>query len=343
MEGKWTCPRCGSEWPVSELSCRSCLAGQSAGAPPAGPAWPPAGALAPPPAYSDQGTWLTIIGLLFFGLAACCVAGMVMVFAVKLPNAGSLFAVYLGGLAVLATLGTGLLRKRRWARAVTMASSWSMAASTTLSVIVMFLSLASTSERDRWILFIACGAMAGFGGVLPAGVALFLASRDARMTCEWHDQEPSWTDRHSVLSMVLIVYVFMNGLGSFSAVIGPPSPFCGVFLPETLARTFMALLALAWLAIGAGLAARREAAWWAALALALCMGVSNVFNAFRVTMEEMYTRAGMTAQQISAMKGFSGNWHALMIVPSVGFVVLILAERYFRRPVAAEGAGPASA
>ncbi len=337
MEGKWTCPRCGSEWPVTDLSCRTCLAGEAAGVPPAGPAWPPAGALAPPPAYSDQGTWLTIIGLIFLGLAAFCLLGMVMVFAVKLPNAGSLFAVYLGGLAVLATLGTGLLRKRRWARAVTMASSWSTAASTTLSVVVMFLSLGSTSERDRWILFLVCGGMAAFGGVLPAAVALLLGSRDARMTCEWHDQEPSWTDKHSVLSMVLIVYVFMSGFGALSAVVGPPAPFCGVFLPDAVARAVMVAFALAWLAIGAGLAARWEAAWWAALALALGLGVSNVFNALRVTMDEMYTRFGMTAQQITAVKGFSGNWHALMIVPSAGLVVLILAERYFRGTAPAEG------
>lgn len=342
MEGRWTCPRCGAEWPVSDLSCRACLAREAPAAPPAGPAWPPPVNPNPPPSYSDQGTWLVLIGVLFLGLAAFCLVGMVLVFTVKLPDPGALFVTYLAGLAVLSSLGIGLLKKRRWARAVTMASSWSTAASSTLSVIVMFLSLSSTGERDRWIVFLVCGALAGFGGVLPAGVGLFLASRDTRMTCEWHDPAPSWTDRHSPLSMVLVVYVFMSALGSVSGVVGPVNPLCGRFLPETLTRAIFAALVLAWLCIGAGLAARREAAWWAALVLALGVGVSNVFNAFRVTMDEMYTRAGMTAQQISAVKGFSGNWHALMIVPSAGFVLLVLAERYFRRPVEAEGSGSAS-
>jgi hypothetical protein len=229
---------------------------------------------------------------------------------------------------------TGLLRKRRWARALTQACGWIAAGSTLMGVAVMIPLAGGSDAAPRFILIIACCAMFGFGVVLPVAVALFLGSRSARMTCERYDPVPRWTDGLPVLTLVLTTFVFWTGLTTLAVVIGPPGPLFGTFLPPIATRGISAAISISWLGLGAGLAARKEAAWWGTLAFSIVVGISNVLNAVRVPMEEIYRRAGMTPVQISQVTSLTGSWPALLIVPSIAFVVLVLAERALRNRAA---------
>jgi hypothetical protein len=292
----------------------------------------------PAPSYTDASTLLMVVGALGLGLAGLILVGTAFIFSMKMPGTRASVGMNAVSIAALAALGIGLIMKRRTARALAEAGAWIAACSSVISIAVMAASLFGGNAKNVLIVVFGGGTLAVFGVALPILVAVFLGGRNARMTCEYFDPVPRWTDGMSRVSVALTLFALWSGCVSASVTLGPPAPFFGTWFPDAALRSIQAVLAVAWIAAGIGLAKRLEAAWWAALALSVVVGVSNTVTALRVPMETMLRRSGLTQEQIDMSKDFMGNWAALLVAPSVALVALVIAERFCRsRPGAPAG------
>jgi hypothetical protein len=261
------------------------------------------------------------LGLIAFGVVQILI-GLACAAIVLYVASGSDVAVRegpAGGAAVASSLtaygvaavyfvavGVGSIRKRRWARALSLVVSamWLVAG------IVTLLLLPALPQRTASLVV---AAIIGLIAV-PLALVLFYRQPSARETCEAADK-PRWTDR---IPLPVLAVVIMLAFGSLALLANLANPVLTLFAMHiTGAPAALTLLALAilcaWLAIQ--IYRLHESAWWTLLLLQVIGCVVAIISLLRPTSVEV---------------GRSPLFVTIVVATWVGyFAYLLFIRRYF--------------
>lgn len=248
-----------------------------------------------------------------------------------------------------AWIGIGTIKKRRWAQALMLSTSWLWLAFGVFGMAQWYFQILpamtglpgvpalgdSGDLAMRIVKAVLTVFMAFLYIVLPVAFVLFFRAPSVRATVEHYDPKPRWTDRcpGPVLSMVLtlaygVVFFLFMLLWDFT-------PFFGVVLQGVPAALVLLVSAglLVW--ITAGFYRLRREAWWGTLGFTAVWTVSSIVTFLRVPIEEIYQRAGFDADQVEALQsmGMGGTSYtlaatALSTVTIVAYLVYLW--KYFR-------------
>jgi hypothetical protein len=319
--------------------------------------------------YYDRSTGLMIFGGLTVMLGVlvalmCVLLLFVAAFASVGPSVGpqvhlaqlipALF-IYAVISIILITLGAGSIFAKRWARALLLVSAWYWLVAGTIGVgfaaCIMPQVLAKTEAAQQAQMHgraLPPGVTASivvfsliFDGfiliVIPAIWAFFYGSRHVKLTCEWRNPEPCWTDACPLPVLGLCLLTVLAGLYMpVMAFTGfAVAPFFGMFVtgvPGTLVYLGLAAVYL----ISGGMMYRLDwRGWWLFFITMLLGGISTLMTYWQHSIVEMYQLMHFPDDQVEQIRqtgifeGHSLVWASLIwLVPVFGFMLYI--RRYFR-------------
>lgn len=328
-------------------------------------------ALPEAPAYGDRGTGLVIFGVLqiILGLLAALMIPFIALgaFMSRLEPGGSMrpgqfisgVATYAFIAAALIGLGIGSVQMKRWARALTLVTSWYWLITgalitvllTAVLPVTMRSALAQAQENapggpssavSTGLMAVMLTLIIIFAAVflvlVPIAFVVFYGRKDVAETVRRRDPIERWTDRSplpvlgaSVVLAIGALYLLLVGITS------PVFPFFGRYLtgiPGSLCFVVMAALD-AYLAIA--LFRLRPSGWWIA-AVTLPMRLLSIGLTYaRADMMQAYSKMGMSDAQLKVLSSnpmFRGHvvlWWSLMSMVLL-FVYLLFLKRYFKTP-----------
>jgi len=280
-------------------------------------------------------------------------------------RAGQFFsgvATYAFIAAALLALGIGSVQMKRWARALTLVTSWYWlimgALVTVLLTAVLPVTMrtvlaqmkqsgpetpspAASTAVMAVILTLMIIFMAFFLVVVPLAFVIFYSRKDVAETCRHRDPVERWTDRTplpvlfaSVVLFTGAVYLLVTGVTT------PLFPFFGRYLTGVAgAACFLAMAALdIYLAIA--LFRLQAAAWWIAICTLAVRLFSMALTYARADMMTAYSKLGMSDAQLQMMNSspmLRGHvllwWSLLSMVFFFGYLLWL--KKYFRRPSSA--------
>jgi hypothetical protein len=338
------------------------------------PAAPP-----PPevPTYTDRGTLLMVFGVfqIILGLLAALMVPLVALsaFMSRLSPGGTMRAgQFFSGVATYAFIAAALLalcigsvQMKRWARALTLVTSWYWlimgALVTVLLTAVLPVTMRTVLAQMKQsgpetpspaastavlavILTLMIIFMAFFLVVVPLAFVIFYNRKDVAETCRQRDPVERWTDRTPLpvlfASIVLFtgaVYLLVTGVTT------PLFPFFGRYLTGVAgAACFLAMAALdIYLAIA--LFRLQAAAWWIAICTLAVRLFSMALTYARADMMTAYSKLGMSDAQLQMMNSspmLRGHvllwWSLLSMVFFFGYLLWL--KKYFKRPSSAPSA-----
>ncbi len=317
---------------------------------------------AAPEGYRDRRVGLIVVGSLeiVFGMLCALLVPLVVLAqmmsaqvgaaATPWPQLLTALATYALLAAALVTLGIGSIRRRRWARALSLILGWSWLLVGLASMAIVALLLPSTASRlpsggpPPLVLLAVVLVLMGCPMVLaPTVLVLFYRSRHVKATCELADPKPSWTDACPL--PVLAASLWM-AFGTATLLVTMASgqaavPLFGAVLvgiPGILAALPLALL---WAYLAWALYDLRPFGWWLTLACFLLLGLSAVVTFQRIDLLELYERMGYSEQQLAIVRGMPlltgpnlAIYIAVLFLATIGYLLWI--RRFFRRPPAPE-------
>jgi hypothetical protein len=308
---------------------------------------------APPQPFRDRSGALVAFGILQIVIGLIC-AMFVLALAAAMeiasrrgigapPNVGPAFVIYGAAAFYFITVGTGSIRTRRWARAMSVAFSaaWlAIGVAVVLSSFVfmqrmlVFVRPSETFEVVAWssvILIIAFIA-------LPLVLFLFYRGDDVRRTCDSYDPTVRWTDR--VPWPVLAVATLMGFMSfiTLTNVGDPVVPFFGMVLTGASAALTMLTLAGLFGFLTVQWVVLKKSAWWTTLLLHVIGGIVAVITLARGDIGAVYAQMNMPREQIQAMQLDTLNrnpalWLVVIVVWAAYLGVLLYTRRYFDTPV----------
>lgn len=290
----------------------------------------------PPPAWRDRSTTVSFIGLGTIGLGVLVAGLAVMMFFMPFPGLAMAGILYMAASAVLLVIGIGLMRVRKWARALMLILCWFWLLSGSMATVLMAVILGSSKIPAVILVGILSATFyAVFLILLPGILIWILRSDDVRLTCEAHDPVVRWTDGRPLAVTGVALYMILFGLYALVLPFGPEAPQFGVYLTGPLKYAVPLALAAAWIASGAGFLRMKPWAWWATLLVTILGGVSALLTAIRIPLDELYRRSGLTEVQIEQAKQFGMKnvmfWGLAGTLVMLG--LLIWLRRHFTRPV----------
>jgi hypothetical protein len=341
---------------------------QTAPIPPAVPA-----PLPEAPGYRDRGTGLVIFGVLqiILGLFAALMVPLAAfgAFMSRLAPGGgmrpaqfiSTVATYAFLSAAFIGLGIGSVQMKRWARALTLVTSWyglitgvlvTILLTAALPVIMRSALAQAQQNAPTPSPAISAGVMAViltliivfaaiFLVLIPIAFVIFYSRGDVAETCRRRDPIPRWTDRTplpvlgaSVVLTTGAIYLLLVGVTT------PIFPFFGRYLtgiPGSLCFIVTAALD-AYLAIA--LFRLQSVGWWIAVLTAPIRLLSMALTYARADMMQAYSKIGMSDAQLKMLSSnpmFRGHvflwWGLMSMVVLLGYLLWL--KRYFRAPVSA--------
>jgi hypothetical protein len=154
-------------------------------------------------------------------------------------------------------VGIGSIRKRRWARAlsVVVSAMW-LAAGVVTMLLLLIIGSAAT----------LISAAIGLAVVVPLVLLLFYSRPAVRATCEAFDA-PRWTDRVPLPVLAVVIVLAFASLALLANLANPSLAFAGQKItgaPAALTLLGLAILC-AWLAVQ--LYRLKESAWWVVVML----------------------------------------------------------------------------
>ena len=340
-------------------------------------------ALADVPAYRDRGTGLMIFGVIqiILGLLAALMVPLItlVAFVSRVAPGGamrpaqfvSFVATYAFIAVVLIGLGVGSMQVKRWARALTLVTSWYWLIGGTLATVLLTAELpvivrgalaqAQKNAPDTPSADMSTGVMAVvltliivvaafFAVLVPIAFVVFYSRKDVAETCRHRDPVERWTDRTplpvlgaSVALFTGAVYMLLTGVTT------PLFPFFGRYLTGIpAAACFVVLAALdGYLAIA--LFRLQSTGWWIAIFAAAVRMVSMVLTFPRADMMQAYSKMGWSDAQLQMLNSnpmFRGHvllwWSLISMLLFFGYLLWL--KRYFKPPAAAPAAAlPAQA
>lgn len=298
-------------------------------------------------AFRDRSLALAVVGglelLAGLGIVALTVIGAVAVMASPEAQAqlgdqpvsqllGSLVANVLVGIA-LGALGGGLLACRRWARAISLVVAWGAVAmgafgALTYAVLgpTLFRSLqdpALDAMPIGLLVGVSIAAMLGIF-VLPGALgAWILGSEDARLTCEWRDRHPRWTDGAPTPVLALTIALAYAAITLVPLAFLYPAFVAGRVLSGAPAAAFYLAMSAVMAALAVGIHRRRTWAWSSALAL-FALGLVNAVMLFRGDALAAFYRAMRAPPQQVEMITKVMSSPALLIVMAAASLAMLL-------------------
>ena len=333
----------------------------------------PAAPVAEPPeapAYRDRGTGLVVFGVLqiILGLLAALMIPLIALgaFMSRLGPGGAMrpgqfissVVTYASLAAAFITLGIGSMQMKRWARALTLVTSWYGLITGVLVTVLMTAALpvamrsalaqaqhnapgpspALSTGIMAVILTIIIIFAAVFLILVPIAFIIFYSRQDVAETCRHRDPVERWTDRTplpvlgaSVVLAIGATYLLLVGATT------PLFPFFGRYLTGIPAAVCFLVTAALDAYIAVTLFRLQSIGWWIAMVTVPIRLLSMALTYARADMMQAYSKIGMSDAQLKVLNSnpmFRGHiflWWGLTSMV-VLFSYLLWLKRYFKTP-----------
>jgi len=329
------------------------------------------------PTYRDRGTGLVIFGVaqIILGLLAALMVPLVALGALMshLSPGGTMrpgqflsgVATYGFMAAALLGLGIGSVQMKRWARALTLVTSWYWLIMGTLVTVLLTAVLpvtmrtvlaqmkqsgpnAPSPEVSTAVMAVMLTVliifMAFFLVAVPIAFVVFYSLKDVAETCRHRDPVERWTDRAPLPVLFASVVLFTGAMYLLvTGITTPLFPFFGRYLTGVAgAACFLAMGALdVYLAIA--LFRLQPSAWWITICTLAIRLFSMALTYARADMMTAYSKMGMSDAQLQMMNSspmLRGHvllwWSLLSMVFFFGYLLWL--KRYFKAPSAISSA-----
>jgi MFS family permease len=264
-------------------------------------------------------------------------------------------ALYAGLGLGIAWLGIGAILTRRWAWKLALSAGWLWVLCITMGVIsygfilpqifsnLMSASLASSPSGG------APGASALGGGeialitailvitlmfYLAPAVALIIVFglKSTRLTCEFRDPKPRWTDAVPVPVLVIWLLYAVTGLAlvAFAPFYLGLLPLPGLPFKPPFTSIIWAVVLAAVVFAARDLAAMRRRGWWLTLALVILGGAGAVGMMSQFNLMEMYRDSHIPEEQLKQMEPMVSGLR-LWKIPAVSTIILTCYVFWLRR------------
>ena len=324
--------------------------------------------------YKDRGTLLVVFGVfqIILGLLAALMVPFVALsaFMSRLAPGGAMrpgqfisaVATYAFAAAALLALGIGSVQMKRWARALTLVTSWYwliMGALITVlvtAVLPVFMrsvlaqmkqtgSDAPSPEMSTGIMAVVLTIMivflAFFLVVVPVAFVVFYGRKDVAETCRRRDPVERWTDRTPLPVLGASVAFFTGAL--YMVLVGlttPMFPFFGRYLTGIPAAACFVLLGALDIYLAIALFRLQSTGWWIAVIAAPVRILSMILTYARADLMQAYSKMGMSDTQVQMLNSnpmFRGHillwWSLISVLLFFGYLVWL--KRYFNPPAPA--------
>jgi hypothetical protein len=328
-------------------------------------------ALPDPPAYRDRKTGLLIFGIIqiILGLLAALMVPFVVLgaFMSRLATGGAMrpgqfvsgVATYALIAAAFLALGMGSVQTKRWARALTLVSSWYWLIIGTLATVVMTavlpvamrgaLAQVQQSSANPPSADITTGVMAVmitlmivfltvFLVLLPIAFVVFYRREDVERTCRHRDPVERWTDRTPLPVLGASLAFFVGALYTLLlAVTSPMLPLVGHYLTGIPAAGCLVLLAVLDLYLAIALFRLRLGGWWIAVIAAPLRMSAAALSYSRAGLMQAYAKMGWSDAQLQMLNSnpifHSRIFLGMGVTVMLGFFgYLLWLKRYFKTP-----------
>lgn len=325
------------------------------------------------PVYRDRGTGLVIFGVfqIILGLLAALMVPLIALgsFMSRFAPGGSMrtgqfisgVATYAFLAAGLVALGIGSVQMKRWARALTLVTSWYwliMGALVTVLITAMLpvamrgaLAQAQQSAPGGPSPGMSTGIIAViltviiifatfFLVLVPIAFVVFYGRKDVADTVCRRDPRERWTDQTplpvlgaSVAFFTGSIYLLLVGLTT------PLFPFFGHYLTGPAAAACFVVWAGLDLYLAIALFRLQAAGWWIAILVAPVRLLSMILTYGKADLMQAYSKVGMSEEQLRALNSnpmFRSHvvlWWSL-IAAVLFFGYLLWLKRYFKIPPA---------
>ncbi len=287
------------------------------------------------PAYTDRGTGLVVFGVIqiIMGLLTALLVPLVLLgaFVGRLAPGGGMrpgqvisgVVSYALAAAALLALGIGSVQMKRWARALTLVTSWYwliMGALITVLItavlpVTMKGALAQMSQSGSnapspemsagfmaVVLTLIIVFMAFFLIAVPIAFVVFYSRNDVAETCRHRDPVARWTDRTPLPVLGFCVALFTGSVYLFLVgVTTPLFPFFGHYLTGIAAVACLLVLAAVDIYVSVALFRLQATGWWIAVVTLAIRLVSMALTYWRADVMEAYSRMGMSDAQLQMM------------------------------------------
>ena len=330
------------------------------------------------PTYTDRRTGLVVFGTfqIIMGLLSALMIPLMVLGAFMsrmAPGAAmrplqyvATIVSYVALAATFITFGIGSVLTKRWARALTLVTSWYWLILGSLITVlftailpVTFRSAMQQAERTSGaaspefttgfmaiFLTIIIVLAAFFLIIVPLVYVIFYGRNDVGETCRRRDPIERWTDRSPLPVLGAVVLNFVGALFSLmTAVTTPLFPFFGRYLTGLPGGAcFLAIGALD-MYLAFALFRRQRSAWWIAILTVPVRILSMILTYGRADLFQAYSKIGVSDQQLQMMSAnpiFRGHvilWWSLISM-FIYFGYLLWLKRYFREPELPESTLP---
>lgn len=330
------------------------------------------------PAYRDRGTGLVIFGVLqiILGLLAALTIPLVALgaFMTRVSPGGGMrpgqfissVATYASLAAALIILGIGSMQMKRWARALTLVTSWYGLITGTLVTVMMTAALpvamrsalaqaqqnspSPSPALSTGVMAVVLTLIIVFAAVflvlLPIAFVVFYSRQDVAETCRRRDPVERWTDRTplpvlgaSVVLAIGATYLLLVGATT------PLFPFFGRYLTGIPGSVCFLVTAILDAYIAVALFRLQSVGWWLAVVTVPIRLLSMVLTYARADVMQAYSKIGMSDAQLKILNSnpmFRGQiflwWGLTSMVLLLGYLLWI--KRYFKTPASADTLQP---
>jgi hypothetical protein len=325
-------------------------------------------------AYRDRGAGLVIFGVaqIILGLLAALVVPLIALsaFMARLAPGGTMpFARVIAGAifyafiaALLLALGIGSVRMKRWARALTLVTSWYWLILGTLGTVsltavlpvTMRTALAQAQQNSAGtsspeittgvmavIITIVIVFFAFFLILVPVAFLIFYSRNDVAETCRHRDPVERWTDRAPLPVLGASVAFFALSLrGLITGITAPMFPFFGRYLTGIPAAAVLVALAALDLYLAVALFRLRSSGWWIAIVATPVRMLAVAFSYSRAGLMQAYSKMGWSDEQMNILNSsplFRSRvvlwWGVILMMMFFGYLLWL--KRYFKAPRAA--------
>lgn len=322
-----------------------------------------------PPAYRDRKTGLLIFGIvqIILGLLTALMVPLVVLgaFMSRLAPGGAMrpgqfvssVATYALISAVFLSLGIGSVQTKRWARALTLVTSWYWLILGTLGTVALTavlpvamrgaLKQVQQNSADAPAADITTGVMAViitlmivfftvFLVLLPIAFVVFYRREDVELTCRHRDPVERWTDRTPLPVLGASVAFFVGSLYTLMlAATSPLLPLFGHYLTGLPAAGCLVLLAGLDLYLAIALFRLQLSAWWIAVIAAPLRMSATAFSYRRAGLMQAYAKMGWSDAQLQMLNSnpifHSRIFLGMGVIMMLGFFgYLLWLKRYFK-------------
>ena len=320
------------------------------------------------PAYGDRGAGLVIFGVaqIILGLLAALVVPLIALSAFMARLApggtmpfgrvisGAIFYVFIA--ALLLALGIGSVRMKRWARALTLVTSWYWLILGTLGTVWLTAALpvamktalaqaqqnsagTSSPEITTGVMAVIITMMivffAFFLVVVPIAFVIFYSRDDVAETCRRRDPVERWTDR-APLPVLGASFAFFTG-SLYSLRLGltaPMFPFFGHYFTGISATGCLVALAALDLYLAIALFRLRSSGWWIAMVAAPLRMLAVAFSYSKTGLMRAYPKIDWSDEQVNMLNSsplFRSRiflwWGVILMMMFFGYLLWL--KRYF--------------